>query len=89
MKKNCGVPLQAIEMTPERANEIAMQVLQGKFEREGLTIKPKMAKQNVKELAKQLNISNAEAAEFALVMINRISDVMRTKLCKIIDKKGK
>ena len=89
MKKNCEVPLRAIEMTPERANEIAMQVLQGKFEQDGLNIKPKMAKQSVKALAKQLGISKAEAAEFALIMINRVSDAMRTKLCKIMDKKGK
>lgn len=59
-------------LSQERANELAMQVLQEKVERSGnLKLTPSEIKRNVHNASKKMNISAKEVAEVMKVMFEK------------------
>ena len=72
-------------LSQERANEIAMQVLQEKMERSGeLKLIPSEIKRNVHNAAKNMNIPAKEVAEFMKIMLKKASDKTIVELDEVI-----
>lgn len=77
-----------MEISKERANEIAMQVLQEKFERSGdFKLIPSETKRMVKNAAKKMNIPVKEMAEFVKLMLEKAYSKTIVELDAIISSK--
>lgn len=72
-------------LTTERANQIAMKVLQYKTERNGeLRLVPSEVKRAVKNSAKSMDIPVEEAAEFMKIVLEKAYSKTITELDEII-----
>lgn len=73
-------------LSQERANELAMQVLQDKIERDGeLKLIPSEIKRNVHNSAKKMNVPPQEVAEFMKVVLEKAYNKTIAELDAVIN----